>query len=986
MKKIFTLLIIMISLSVFAQDRVITGKVTDKAGIPLPGTSLIIKGTVTGAQTDFDGGYTIKVKPTDVLVFSYIGMKTQSVSVGQAKKINVIMEGDATNLDEVVIVGYSMIKKKDLAGSVSVVNVSEALVAPQSNLQNAFQGMASGLQVTSNNGSPGSAPEIIIRGGNSITGGNDPLYVIDGFLDAGNISSLNPSDIENIQILKDASSTAIYGARGTNGVILITTKNGKKGVPVVNFSATSGIQYLPKRIEVQNSYELASWLNDITTDQNNLPWDLNNLPGGDTNWQDLLIKPALISDYQLSVSGGNENAQYYISGGYMKQDGIVKGSDFGRYNFRSKVDVKLSKVFKAGANIALARTASNSNNVSFQDLLRDDPSKPVYDSDGKYYVGDSPILGTRTGSMLADAELNLDFTKLDKIIANTYIQANLFDGFVLKSTFNGNFLYSKNDTFIPSTNPSKINNNNALASGSTTLFTDMNLLNENTINYNKRFGNHSLNLVAGASFQKHSRENNKISATDIPSDGVGVYAFQLAPAELVSVTSGYTEDMLVGFFTKADYIYNDKYILSASIRRDGSSRLGENNRFETFPGIGLGWKVNEEPFMKNIRAIDKLKLRASYGKTGNQSGNAFATIANVGIDNNTIIVDGVSLPGVSQGNLAQPDFGWEVTDQYDAGIELTLFKSRLSADFDVYYKKTTDLILAEPQLNFTGVTTISKNVGSVENKGMELTLNGAIIKSKDFTWDASLNISQYKNKVLDLGRNGTIETKRLTAPANDRSGEIRVGQPIGIFVGAIYDGFDPATGTAIFRDISGPDGVPDGVYSAAYDDTIIGNANPDFYGGFQSNFKYKNFDLSANFTYSFGNENYNEEAFRAIETTTNSFASIRNNMWTVNNKENALYPGFDIYNYNKSSSLYVQDASYLRLSTVQLGYTFPTGSMKGFTKLRAYVTGTNLFLLKSKDYLGFDPDVSTGGALARGYDAIGYPKNASILFGVDMSF
>ncbi|MCG9792324.1 SusC/RagA family TonB-linked outer membrane protein [Flavobacterium algicola] len=986
MKKILTLFIIMISLSVFAQKRAITGTVKDAAGMPLPGVSLIVKGTNIGSQTDLDGNYTIMAESKNALIFTFIGMKTKSVPVGNKAIINVSMEEDAATLDEVVVIGYGTVKKKDLTGSVSTIDTDEAFVAPVANVQNAMQGRASGVQVVSNNGSPGAAPEIIIRGGNSITGGNDPLYVIDGFVGAGNLSSIDPNDIESMQVLKDASSTAIYGARGTNGVILITTKKGKKGKAVVNFRTSSGIQFLSKRIDVQNSSELASWLNDITTDQANLPYDLDNLPGGDVNWQDVLIRPAVISDYQLSASGGNDNAQYYISGGYLNQDGIVKGSSFERFNFRTNIDVKLSKTFKVGANVLLSRTNNDNDDVSFQQLLREDPSKPIYNEDGSYYVGDSPILGTRTDHLLANAELNQDDTHLNKIFVNTYIQASLFDGLVLKSTFNGDFLFSKRNQFTPSTNPSKINNNNQLASGSVITFNDSDFLNENTLDYSRRFGDHSFNILAAATFQTHNRETTNVSASNIPSDGVGINALQLAPAEYVNVSSAYTDNSLVGFLGRINYTLKDRYLFTASVRRDGSSRLGLNNRYENFPSAAIGWKINEEPFMENVNFVDNLKLRLSYGKTGNQGANPYVTIANVGIVNNTILVNGVRVPGVTQGNLAKPDLGWEITNQYDAGLEFSLFKSRLSAEIDVYYKKTEDLLLNEPQVSFTGYDTQLANVGSVENRGIDFTLNAVLVRTKDFQWDASLNISHYENKVLDLGRNTYIETKRLTAPANDRSGEIRVGQPIGIFVGALYEGFDPATGTAIFKDISGPNGVPDGVYSAEYDDTIIGNANPDIYGGFQSNFKYKNFNLQVFFTYSLGNENYNEEAFRAIETTTNSYASIRNNMWTVNNQTDALYPGFDIYNYNKSSSLYVQDASYLRLGTLQLGYTLPKGTIKGFSKLRTYVTGTNLFILKSKDYWGFDPDVSTGGALARGYDAIAYPKNTSVVFGVDMTF
>lgn len=987
MKQILTAFTVMITMAVFSQEKMVNGMVTDESGQPLPGANIIEKGTVNGTQSDFDGRFTLKVKDENsILEVSYVGFSKKEIQVGNQTDLNIILEENTASLEEVVVIGYGTVKKKDLTGSVSTVKAEDALMAPVATLQDALQGRASGVQVTSSGGAPGSAPDIIIRGGNSITGGNSPLYVIDGFVGAGNISSLNPNDIESIQVLKDASSTAIYGARGTNGVILITTKKGKVGKPVVNFKASTGVQTLPEQIDVLSSRELATWFNNLATDQNNLPWDLDNLPGTETNWQDVMTRPAQMFDYQLSVSGGSDNTQYFVSTGYLNQEGIVKGSDFKRYSLRSNIDTKISKVFKAGVNLSLSRTDTDNNDVNFQQLLREDPSKPVYDEEGNYYVGDNPILGNQTDHLLANAELNQDDTTLDRIFINTYIQATLFDDLVLKSTFNGDFLYSKRHRFTPSTNPSKIINNNQLASAIINTFYDADFLNENTINYSKTFGNHSLNLLGAVTFQTHSRETTTINASDIPSDGVGVNAVQLAPAESVSIATGYTEDHLIGLLGRVQYTYKDKYLLTASVRRDGSSRLGINNRWKNFPSVGLAWKIKEEPWMQNVDVVDNLKLRMSYGQTGNQGASAFETIANFGIVNNTIVVDGVTVPGITQGQLAKPNLGWETTNQYDLGLEFSLFNSRLSAEVDLYYKKTEDLLLDEPQLGFTGFDTQLTNIGAVENRGIDVTLNGVFVRTDDFQWDASLTISKYKNKVLDLGQSTFIETKRLTAPANDRSSELRVGQPFGIFVGAIYEGFDPETGEAIFKDISGPDGVPDGQYTAEYDDTIIGDSNPDFYGGFQTSLKYKDFDLSAFFTFSVGNENYNEEFFRAIESSVNSFALIRNNMWTPQNPDDALYPGFSSYSYDRSSSLYVQDASYLRLGTLQLGYTLPKDLIKGINKLRTYITGTNLLLVKSDDYLGFDPDVNTGTGLARGFDAIGYPKNRSILFGIDLTF
>ncbi|WP_158973991.1 TonB-dependent receptor [Cellulophaga sp. L1A9] len=988
MKQILATIMFMISVVVFAQSKTITGVIKDAAGLPLPGATILEKGTTNGTQADFNGNFSINVSGNNaILVISYIGYAKKEIAAGTQTSLSVVLEEDASNLDEVVVIGYGTVKKKDLAGAVSTVDTEKAYVAPTSNPLNALQGRASGVQVTSSNGSPGSAPDIIIRGGNSITGGNSPLYVIDGFVGADNIASLNPNDIESMQILKDASSTAIYGARGTNGVIIITTKKGKTGKPVVNFRASSGIQTLPNEIDVQTTRELATWFNTIAPDQNNLPYDLNDLPATDTNWQRELTKSAVLSDYQLSVSGGSEAVKYFVSGGYLTQEGIVKGSGFDRYSLRSNIDFKFSKTFKAGLNLALSRTDNENNTVGFTALLREDPSKPVYDEDGNYFIGVNHILGNATDHLLANAELDDDNTILDKIFINTYVQADLFDNKLSwKSTFGGDFVYNKRHRFTPSTNPSFIQNGNQLARAIVNRSNNQEFLNENTLNYTEMFGDHSLNILAGASFQTMNSESVQITAGDLPSDGVGVNAIQLAPAESVGITSGYNEIHQLGVFGRVSYIYKDRYIFNASLRRDGKSSLGFNEKYANFPSASIAWKVKEESFLKDVDAIDDLKLRVNYGRTGNSGVAAFVTIANYGIVGNTILVNGVSVPGVTQGQIAKPNLGWELTDQYDAGLEFSIFKRRLSAEVDVYYKKTTDLLLAENTVDFTGVTTLLTNIGAVENKGIDVTLSGKIINTDDFQWDASLSISTYENEVLDLGQSTFLSTKNLGAPATDEASRLMVGQPVGIFWGAKYLGFDPTTGDAIFEDISGPDGVPDGIYSEEFDDQIIGNANPDFYGGLQTNFRYKNIDLSAFFAFSVGNENYSEEFFRVNEISTNSFASIRNNMWSVNNTENAQYPAFNSNNYDLSSSLYVQDASYLRLSTLQLGYNFPGDLISGFDKLRVYFTGTNLFLVKSKDYVGFDPDVSTGSNLQRGFDNIAYPQNRSLLIGIDVSF
>ena len=648
----------------------------------------------------------------------------------------------------------------------------------------------------------------------------------------------------------------------------------------------------------------------------------------------------------------------------------------------------MSKKFKTGVNFSLSRTEREGNSVNFQSLIREDPSKPILDDNGDFFIEQGSLTGGQ-GNILADALLGEDDTTLDKIFLNTYIQGSFFENkLIVKSTFGGDFLYNTRQRFDPSTTPGAIiDNRGARARLNTSLNTEF--LNENTINYIQTFGDHSLNVLVGSSIQTQFTEGFDVDAQDIASDGVGINDIGIAPVLTLGVGSNFTETNLLGFFGRASYIYKDRYVLNASIRRDGSSRLGINERYENFPSASFAWKIKQESFLQNVDAISDLKLRLNYGKTGNSGAPPFTTLARFGTRDNTIVVDGVIVPGVFQQDLAKPNLGWETTDQYDVGIEFSLFNSRFSGEIDVYYKETTDLLLNETRPSFTGFNPVLTNIGEVQNKGIDVTLNATIVRTENFQFDASLNISTNENEVVDLGQSPFLQTSNLPGPANDTNAQLIPGEPVGVFWGANYLGFDPVTGDAIFEDISGPNGVPDGVFTEEFDDQIIGDSNPDFYGGFQTNFRYKWVDLSAFFAYSVGNDVYNEEIFRINETTVNSFDSLSDEIFTPANAANATLPALGGNNYDLSSSLYVQDGSYLRLSTLQLGFNIPGDVFKQFDKLRVYVTASNVFLINDSDYVGFDPDVSSDGTsngLARGFDNISYPQNRSVLVGLDVTF
>ena len=971
------------------QKRTVKGQVFDEEKQPMPGVTVTIKGTNVGAITDSNGNYSLEVDPSypdPILVLSFIGYKTVEAKVNNLSVIDFTLESEVIALNELVVIGYGTVRKSDITGSVSSIDAQETFVAPVSNISQAIQGRAAGVFVTSANNEPGGGTTIRIRGGNSITAGNEPLYVIDGVIGAA-LNSIAPSDIKSIEVLKDASSTAIYGTRGANGVILITSKKGTIGKPRVTINTSHGWQKVAGKVDVRDGMEFAQFYNDGALNTGLEPfYDLDNLPE-ETDWQEEGLREAYITDNGVSVQGGTDLTQYYVSGNYMKQEGVQLANEFQRYNINFNLDQKISNFLKIGVNVRYLNLYTDNPKYGAGTLAILSPLLSVYDENGDYtYQWESGVL---FDNPIAAAEMNTDQTFNDRIMAIGNAEFTIFKGLKFKTSFSYEKATGKTQVYLPGSKPNRAAQN-AGGYGSISNSDQTTILNENILSYDKDFSNSSLNVILGQTVQSFDGESSFISGDKLLNDATKFYALEFTEVEYRTISSSYNMWNIVSFLGRVNYSVANKYLFTASIRRDGSSRLGENNKWANFPSVAFAWKMSEEPFIKDLGIFDNLKLRTSYGLTGNQGIPTFSTLPRLGTIQG--IVDDTEYTGVIQGTLSNPNIKWETTAQFDVGLEAGFLKNRLNFEFDFYYKKTSDLLFDVEVPYLTGFTSQLQNIGSLQNLGYEALINANIISKQNFSWDITANISQYVNKILDLGEKEYIETYRLPAPSRALTGKLIEGEPLGIFVGYIVEGVDSETGDFFFKDISGPEGIADGVVDQ-HDETIIGNSNPKFFGGIQSNLRYKNFGLSLFFQGVYGNDLYNTRLYNSSSLEVaghelNSYSQL-SSYWTVDNPEGAEWPGAGIANniLLYSNSKFIQDGSFLRLKNLEFSYTIPL-VRNLVDELRIYFVGTNLFILKDKEYLNYDPEVSQFGTddVLRGYDNVVYPNNKSYVFGLSITF
>lgn len=1034
-------LLLLLTQFVVAQSATITGTVLDSEGEKLFGVSIVEKGTINGTVTDIDGSYSITVRDLSaVLTFSYIGFATMDVPINGRTNVHVELAADVAILDDVVVVGYGTQRKKDVTGAVSTISSQSIEDLPITSVDQALSGQMAGVQFIQSSGDPGGGGTVRIRGVGSIGADNDPLYVVDGFpiTNVQNqrqnvLSTINPSDIKSIDVLKDASASAIYGSRGGNGVVIITTKSGSSGPARISLDTYMGFQQITKKYDVLNASEYAfaaarardnAWVDDGGNfdDPNEVRSaarrvdDIMRNPealGIGTDWQDEIFRDALISSYELSVAGGNEKNRYFVSGGYFNQQGVVINSDFERYNLRVNFDSNLSDRLSFKLNLAPSYSTSNViegqgfSSVVLGALLKS-PIDGVYDENGEYDPGLVLASGfSRIVNPVLRANETKDYRTYLKLLANTSLEYEFIDGLKLKVALGADINSNRRD-FYESSLVRGPGSPLQVPVGASSTSQRINWLNEYTLNYDKHFGNHSLTALAGFSLQKEYYYTNSLEATDYPNDFV-----QTLNAGIVTDGRSTEEQWsLISFIGRLNYSYKDKYLLTATIRQDGSSRFGANNRFGTFPSASLGWRVSQEQFLKDSEILSELKFRASYGRSGNFG---IPNYAAIGLLTSSPVVLGPGIgqivPGLAQATISNHELTWETSDQLDLGLELGFFNDRIYFTGDYYDKITSGLLLNVPVPGITGFTTALENVGEVSNKGLELSLDTKNLMG-EFTWRTNLNISFNKNEVTKLGRMGDPIITGGGGSDSDGSGVgflsqthiTQIGSPVGSYYGYELDGLfltQAELDTApIFQerpevklgDYKVVDQNNDGRINED-DRTILGDFFPDYTFGITNSFGYKNFDLDIILQGAQGFEIFDATA----QQLGNSAGNVNLSRSTgTGNYVSPDQPGMGAPRLNRSpqgynnqvSSRYIKDGSYVRCRSITLGYNFPQSALDQlpFNRLRMYINALNPFTIT--DYVGFNPEINgrSSNPLTPGVDFGTYPLAKSFTFGLNLSF
>lgn len=969
----------------------VTGKVINARGEPLGGASILLKNSSTGTQSDENGMFTIDVPNNSTLVISYVGYESQEVQVRSGSPLNIVMNL-VESKDEIVVIAYGTARKRDLTGSVSQVKTKEITSVPTTNVIQALQGRAAGVQILRNNGEPGAGISVRVRGTNSILGSNEPLYVIDGFPFSGNPTFLQNSDIESIEILKDASSIAIYGSRGANGVVLITTKSGKKGgITTVDFEASYTRQSVTKKMNLLTPHQYVKIYNEQALNDGLQPYftqaqvdSFANVKG--TDWQDLVLRDAPMYNASITVNGGNEKTRISLSAGIFDQKGIIRNSEFKRYSLRGNINHDISKVFNVSYNITLTRinrqfqssSLGNRGNDLISGMLMAPATLSPFLADGSYRRLNTAypfISNVLTNPMIAINEVS-DRVKADRVLSNLALTIKPHKDLSIRISGG---IENANDRTDAHTNIEPTINSVGSASVGTSQLTS--LLNENVANYTKRIaGIHNIAVTAGFTYQD-------LVATSLSGSGVGFLSDVTGTGSLGGAatpgipTSGYSKWVLMSYLGRVNYNFDDRYLLTFSFRRDGSSRYSPENKWSNFPSAAIAWRVSNEGFMKSSQLFSDLKLRASYGSTGSTAIGPYQTLNQLS-PGNTIFGDALHVT-YAPGTTLPGSLKWETTNQFDVGVDAALLGNRIRLTADYYVKQTKNLLNRVQLPASTGYTTTVQNVGEIRNKGFELGVDADVLKGA-VSWNVNANISFNRNKVVKLYNGQDIFGSTFyTGSLNDYVNLLREGQPLGIFYGYVEKGYT-ANGLLEYEDLN-----KDGSINAS-DKTYIGNPNPDFIYGFNSVTSFKGFELTVFIQGSQGNDlfNLNKSSTMDLGMGLNLPQEIYHDHWTPGNT-NTKYPKITNKLNANMSSRFVEDGSYLRFRNIQLAYSLPVDNfnLKWFRNAQVYVSAQNLITISN--YSWYDPEVNAyGGANSfnQGIDYTVYPPSKSFTFGIRCGF
>lgn len=986
------------------QAKTVTGTVTDVSGEPIIGANIRIKGTTTGTITDIDGNFSIKAEPQSVIEVSYIGYLTQETVINNQKSIRFLLKEDTKTLDEVVVIGYGVQKKADLTGSVANINTEKLNTQSNANIGQALQGKIAGVDIVSQGGAPGSGTRIMVRGIGTLNNAS-PLYIVDGMY-MNSIDHINPNDIASIDVLKDASSAAIYGSRAANGVIIVTTKEGSntEGKPIIDLSVNLGISTASKFLDMLDA---KGWAEVTTIARQaigkpalDMATDLANKP--DNDWQDIMFRPALMQNYNLSVKGGGKYSTYYTGLGYFNQDGIVKGTNYQRYNIQSKNDYKRG-IFSAGTNLIISFSHDKPLHQELRGgmigtILQSVPTLEKYDDtrEGGYGGTYGDVVNIPHPLAIIDDNIMDRYNENVKIFANLYAQIELFKGLKYKLNLTPDFSFERYKNYLNKYDF-------GLATNSITQLTERqrrrrNILVENLLTFDRTFGEHKISALAGYTYQDSRFRHIQAYGEGLPQ---GLEEIDAATTNRSNEANSW-RSVLTSILGRVFYSYQNKYLFTATIRRDGSSKFGKNNRYGYFPSFSLGWNVAEEKFMENVHWLDQLKLRGGYGVLGNQEIDNYQYSSTITTGINYPDGNGGLLQGAFPKNFANPDIKWEETAMTNVGIDFMAFNNRLSLTADYYVKNTKDILLTVPiPISSGGANDPIRNAGKIRNNGFEFNLGWMDQPNPDISYGINLIGSFNKNKVIAMGsESGSI--KGGSTNQNITTSETKAGYPIGGYwlistagyfnsqeeVDAYAKDGKKIQPAAEPGDIKFVDANNDGVIND--DDRVFqGSPFPDFTFALNGNMRYKNFDLSIGLQGVLGNKIYNatRQTLEDVTKGSNFLASCLD-YWTPENK-NASHPRLTWDDPNRNtraeSDRYLENGSYLRLRSVQLGYTFPQTWFKGAIQhARVYINAENLFTITS--YSGYSPDVNADNANYRGFDNFIYPTNRTFMLGLNVTF